>query len=83
MQVEAKLQEMGLMIPAPTAVPADMQLPFAWVRVRGNRAYISGHGPVSPDGSIPPLRGKVGKDVSVEEAYGAARSTALAILGSL
>lgn len=60
-----------------------MRLPFAWVRVRGNRAYISGHGPQNPDGSIAHPLGKVGADLSLEEAYQAARLTALAILGSL
>ena len=58
-------------------------LPFAWVRVRGNRAYISGHIPQNPDGSIAEPLGKVGADVSPEEGYDAARLVALAHLGSL
>jgi len=60
-----------------------MRLPFSWVRVRGNKAYISGHGPQNVDGSIADPLGKVGAEVSVEQAYQAARLTALAILGSL
>ncbi len=51
--------------------------------VRGNKAYISGHGPQNVDGSIADPLGKVGAEVSVEQAYQAARLTALAILGSL
>ena len=83
MQIEARLQELGLILPEPLKAPPGMQLPFAWVRVRGNRAYISGHGPLNPDGSLAKPLGKVGADVSVQEAYQAARLTALAILGSL
>jgi enamine deaminase RidA (YjgF/YER057c/UK114 family) len=60
-----------------------MKLSFPWVRVRGNRAYISGHGPLNPDGSVAQPLGKVGKDLSLEQAYQAAQLTALAILSSL
>jgi enamine deaminase RidA (YjgF/YER057c/UK114 family) len=44
---------------------------------------ISGHGPTDADGSIARPLGKVGRDVSLEQAANAARLTALAILGSL
>ena len=83
MKIEAKLKEVGLALPEPLKSPVGVQLPFSWVRVRGNRAYISGHGPQNPDGSLARPLGKVGADVSVEEAYQAARLVALAILGSL
>jgi enamine deaminase RidA (YjgF/YER057c/UK114 family) len=53
------------------------------VRVRGARAYISGHGPQNPDGSIAPPFGKLGADVTIEQGYKAAKLTALSILGSL
>jgi enamine deaminase RidA (YjgF/YER057c/UK114 family) len=56
---------------------------FSWVRVRGDRAYVSGHVPLNPDGSIAKPLGKVGAEVSEEQAYEAARLTALAILASL
>jgi enamine deaminase RidA (YjgF/YER057c/UK114 family) len=83
MYIESKLQELGLVLPEPLKSPPGMQLPFSWVRVRGNRAYISGHGPQNPDGSFAQPLGKVGADVSPEEAYQAARLAGLAILGSL
>ena len=57
--------------------------PFQFVRVVSRRALISGHGPQNPDGSIASPRGKVGKDLTIDEGYHAARLTALAILGSL
>ena len=51
MKVEAKLEELGLVLPEPIKVPPGLVLPFAWVRVRGDWAYVSGHIPVNPDGS--------------------------------
>jgi enamine deaminase RidA (YjgF/YER057c/UK114 family) len=83
MQIEAKLQALGLSLPAPMQTLAGMRLPFADVRVRGNRAFVSGHGPLNPDGSLAEPLGKVGAEVSQEQAYQAARLTALAILASL
>ena len=81
--IEAKLSNMGLTLPEPLKVPAHLKLPFAWVRVRGHRAYISGHIPQNADGSLAGPLGKVGTDVTAEEGYAAARLVALAHLGSL
>jgi hypothetical protein len=80
MQIEARLEALGLVLPAPMQVPAGMRLPFTWVRVRGNRAYISGHIAVNPDGSIAQPLGKVGAEVSVEEGYQSARGVALPLV---
>jgi enamine deaminase RidA (YjgF/YER057c/UK114 family) len=77
--IEARIQEMGLVLPDP--LPAN--LPFPWVRVRGNRAYVSGHAPQNADGSLADPLGKVGNDVSVEQGYEQARRVGLSILGSL
>jgi len=81
--IEARLQALGLVLPEPLKIPPGVKLPFAFVRVRGKRAYISGHGPQNPDGSIADLRGKVGAALSLDQGYQAARLTALSILGSL
>ena len=83
LKVEAKLEELGLVLPEPMRVPEGIRLPFAFVRIHGSRAYISGHGPQAPDGSLAPPQGKVGAEVSTEEAYESARLTCLSILGSL
>lgn len=83
MKIEARLAELGLVLPEPLKVPGGMKLPFPWVRVHGNRAYVSGHGPQNPDGSLAGPLGKVGADVSSEQAYQAARLVALSVLGSL
>jgi enamine deaminase RidA (YjgF/YER057c/UK114 family) len=51
--------------------------------VHGDRAWVSGHGPQNPDGTLAAPLGKVGGEVSLEQARHAARLTGLAILGSL
>jgi enamine deaminase RidA (YjgF/YER057c/UK114 family) len=72
-----------LVLPKPIRLPSGVVLPFRLVRVRGDRAYVSGHGPLNPDGSLAPPFGKVGRELSVEQGYHAARLTALAMLSSL
>ena len=83
MKVEARIEELGLVLPAPIQAPAGARLPFAFARVGGGRVYLSGHGPQDADGSLLPLRGKVGAEVTPEEGYDAARATALSMLGTL
>jgi enamine deaminase RidA (YjgF/YER057c/UK114 family) len=83
MKVEDRLSELGLVLPSPLKAPAGGHFPFSSVRIRGNHAYISGHGPQNSDGSLAGPFGKVGTEVSLEQAHQAARLTALAILGSL
>ncbi|MBS0641564.1 MAG: RidA family protein [Acetobacteraceae bacterium] len=82
-QVEQKLHALGLVLPAPMRLPAGAALPFPWVRVFGNRAFISGHGPLAADGALARPLGKVGTDLTLEQGYEAARLTGLAILASL
>ena len=81
--VDLRLKSLGLALPEPLKLPPGVVLPFPWVHVVGSRALISGHGPTNADGSLAAPLGKVGRDVSEEQAYEAARLTALAILGSL
>jgi hypothetical protein len=81
-RIEERLQSLGLILPPPPK-PARVRLPFEFVRVLGRRALISGHGPQSPDGSFAAPLGKLGRDLTVEQGYTAARLTGLSILGSL
>jgi enamine deaminase RidA (YjgF/YER057c/UK114 family) len=81
--IERRLRDLGLVLPQPLQMPPGVKLPFPFVRVVGSRALISGHGPTHADGSLAQPLGKVGADVSVEQAYASARLTGLAILGSL
>jgi enamine deaminase RidA (YjgF/YER057c/UK114 family) len=83
MHIEQALTDLCLELPAPLRMPPGVELGFPWVRVIGDRAYISGHGPLEPDGSLAKPFGKVGVEVTEAEAYQAARLTALAVLSSL
>ena len=79
--IEDRLGELGLQLPAPLAAPPGLRLPFDLVRVHGDLAYVSGHGP--SDGDRVLVTGRVGGEVSVEQAYDAARATGLSMLASL
>jgi enamine deaminase RidA (YjgF/YER057c/UK114 family) len=83
MQIEERLQSLGLVLPEAPQLPPGIKISFAWTRRRGNRVYIAGHAATHPDGSPAGPYGKVPTEVSLEAAQAAARSTALAILGSL
>ena len=83
MQVEDKLRALGLVLPEAPKVPPGFKFSFAWTRIRGNRIYLAGHGPLAPDGTFTGPAGKVPSEVSLEEAQEAARNTALSMLGSL
>lgn len=81
--IEDRLAQLGLALPQPLKMPPGATLPFPWVRVVGQRARISGHGPTLADGSMAQPLGKLGAELTVEQGYTAARLTGLAILGSL
>ena len=83
MSAEQRLAELGLELPGPPQVPPELQVPFRWVRISGNRVYVSGHIPLEADGSIAQPLGRVGSDLTVEQGYEAARKLGLAMLGSL
>jgi enamine deaminase RidA (YjgF/YER057c/UK114 family) len=82
-EVEAKIEAMGLYLPDPVKPPPGVVFPFQFVRVVGDRAYVSGHGAQEPDGSLAGPFGKVGADVSEEEAYKVAQLVTVAMIASL
>jgi len=80
MEVEKKLTALGLTLP-PIPTPIANYVPA--VRT-GNLVFISGHGPaIVADGKISYIRGKVGRDLTVEQGYEAAKVVALNMLQSL
>jgi hypothetical protein len=83
MRIEERLKALGLSLPPPTRPPRNVVFPFQLVRILGRRALISGHGPQTLEGPFAEPRGKVGREVTVEQGYVAARLTALSVLGSL
>jgi len=77
MSADAKLAELKLELPpAPKAMGV-----YKPVVVIGNLAYVSGHGPLKPDGTL--MTGRVGSEVDQQAGYNAAKQTGLAILASL
>lgn len=74
--VEARIDSLGITLAAP-ALPPGVRIVTA-VRT-GNLVYLSGNGPL-PAGDRPGYYGKVGKDITVEEGYAAARSTGISLL---
>ena len=75
-KIEDRLRALGLSLPPPMQPPAGVRLPFQLVRILGRRALISGHGPQNPDGSFAAPLGKLGREVTLEQGYAAARLTA-------
>src|SRR5580698_2871350 len=77
MGADANLAELKLELP-PAPKPVATYLPA--VR-QGNLLYVSGHGPLRPDGTL--HVGKVGADLSLADGQAAARQTGLAILATV
>lgn len=75
--VEAKIESLGLKLPEP-AVPKGKFVNFLVVN---NIAYLSGHLPQPIEGSM--VIGKVGKDLSVEQGYEAAKYCGLNLCATL
>ena len=76
MSAEARLKELGIVLPT-VAAPVANYVPF---RLVGNLLFLSGQGPRDEKGAS--LTGKVGKDVTVEEAYRRARLVGLGLLAA-
>jgi enamine deaminase RidA (YjgF/YER057c/UK114 family) len=69
-------------LPPAAKPPPGIALPFQFVRVVGDRVIISGHGPQKDERFAEPF-GKVGRELTIEQGYAAARLTTVSILGSL
>ena len=78
MSAEARLKELDLSLPPQ---PRPMANYVSAVRT-GSLLYLAGHGPLGDDGK-PISRGKLGRDLTVEEGYRASRQTALNALVTL
>lgn len=77
-EIESRLEHLGISLPA-EPVPIANYVPG--VRT-GNLVYLSGLGPASrPDGTTP--SGKVGRDLTTEGGYEAARLTGINILARM
>jgi len=74
---EARLKELKIELFKPVAPMAN------YVRAvrTGNLIYLAGHGPTRADGTN--IQGKVGRELTVEQGYDAARQTGIALLSTL
>jgi enamine deaminase RidA (YjgF/YER057c/UK114 family) len=77
-RIRERLDKLGLDLPPPFIYPSANRTGCV---VTGNLLYTSGHPPPEDFGVT--VRGKVGADVPEDEAYAAARATALNILASV
>lgn len=77
MSAEARIVELQLELP-PAPQPGGNYTP---VVVVGDMAYVSGHGPLRPNGTM--IQGRVGADLSEAQGKLAARQVGLTILASL
>lgn len=74
---EEKLKSLNIILPAPSTPVANY---VKFVRT-GNLVFLSGHGPSKADGSY--VTGKLGRDLSIEEGYAAAKQTGISLLATL
>jgi len=77
MNIENRIIELGLVLPAPRA-PA---FSYAAVSLHANLAWVSGQLPWRLDGSLP--NGKLGAEISIEEGQESARCCVLNALSVL
>jgi enamine deaminase RidA (YjgF/YER057c/UK114 family) len=74
---ERRLVELNIQLVSPGAPVAN----FVHSVRSGNLVFLAGHGPRRPDGTW--VQGKLGRDMSIEEGYEAARLTTVNLLSSL
>jgi len=74
---DKKLKDLGVELMEPTKPMAN----YVKAVRTGNLIFLAGHGPTLPDGSN--ITGKIGKDLTVEQGYNAAKQTAISLLSTL
>jgi enamine deaminase RidA (YjgF/YER057c/UK114 family) len=77
MDFDKKLKELNIELLEPSKPIAN----YVKAVRTGNLLFISGHGPTKTDGSY--VLGKLGKDLTIEQGYEAARQTGVSILSTL
>jgi enamine deaminase RidA (YjgF/YER057c/UK114 family) len=78
MSHEQRLAELGIELPR-MATPVGSYVPGVMI---GTILFMSGHGPFDSDGRVTST-GKLGRDMTVEDANAVARQVALNMLGSV
>ena len=80
MSIDDRLGELSLELPQPMQTAS---LPFELARIEGTTMFLSGHVPTDTDGSIAKPLGKVGAEVTPEQANEAARKVALGLFATI
>ncbi len=75
--VEQRIEDLGITLTEPSAPVAN----YVNAVKTGNLVFMAGKGPTKPGGGY--VVGKVGRDLSIEEGYEAARYAAVAQLSAL
>jgi len=74
---DTRIQELHLTLP-PAPKPVAK---YRTALLLGDLLYVSGHGPLLPDGSL--IKGRVGADLTPEQGYAAARQVGLTVLATV
>lgn len=74
---ELRLKELGIVLPETSSPVAN----YVNTVASGNLLYVSGKGPLKSDGTY--IEGKVGKDLTPEEVYQAARLTGINLIATI
>ena len=77
MSIDNKLKELGITLKSPPSPVAN----YIPVQQTGNLIYLSGQGPRNENGEF--ITGKIGSDITSEEAYDLARNTAINLLSAM
>lgn len=80
MSIDERFADLGLILPKPMQTA---NLPFQLSRLDGQILYLSGHVPTEADGLVAKPLGKVGAEVTPEQAYEAARKVALGLFATI
>ena len=83
MSPSARLTALGIALPKPWMLPSGLKVYAQFVRVVGNRVTISGHVPLSHEGTVCGPFGRVGAEVSPEQAQTSAERVMLAVFSSI
>jgi enamine deaminase RidA (YjgF/YER057c/UK114 family) len=78
MGAEARLKELNLTLPQPATPMAN----YVGAVRTGNLLFVAGHGPIRHEGKGM-ARGKLGRDLSVDEGYAVAREVGLNLLATV
>ena len=78
MDAERRLEDLGIVLPPSWQAPSGLN--FATASRCGNLLFLSGHGPARADGTW--ITGRLGRDLSIDQGYEAARLTGLNLLAT-